>query len=163
GDIGERVKTVLEEPPALLVLNGGQESAPFLSALYEATLDDGNRPTVEIPARLSPAATVDYSQLPTAEDLLPECLTSATGYQPGRAACPVGHGHGAGRCGPGDPDRLRGLHRLRGLPARDAHGARDERARHRRLRRPDGRPRTRAALRRADRGDARVQLVGGER
>ena len=83
GDIGERVKTVLEEPPALLVLNGGQESAPFLSALYEATLDDGNRPTVEIPARLSPAATVDYSQLPTAEDLLPECLTSATGYQPG--------------------------------------------------------------------------------
>src|SRR5699024_11770678 len=34
-------------------------------------------------ARLSPAATVDYSQLTTAEDLLPDCLTSATGYQPG--------------------------------------------------------------------------------
>lgn len=83
GDIGARVEAVLQEPPALLVLNGGQESAPFLSALYEATLDEGNRPTIEIPARLSPAATVDYSQLPLAEDLVPKCLASATGYQPG--------------------------------------------------------------------------------
>lgn len=83
GDIAARVKAVLKEPPALLVLNGGQESAPFLSALYEATLDKGNRPTIDIPKRLSPAAVVDYSQLPIAKDLLPESLTSATGYQPG--------------------------------------------------------------------------------
>src|SRR5699024_1208432 len=83
GDIGARVKAVLKEPPALLLLTGGQDAAPFLSALYEATRHDGNRPTIEIPARLSPAPTVDYSQLTVAEQLLPECLTSATGYQPG--------------------------------------------------------------------------------
>src|SRR5699024_9859199 len=83
GDIGDRVKTVLEAPPALMVLNGGQEAAPSLTAPNEATLDGGNRTTAGSPARLSPAATVDYSQLPTAEDVLPECLTSATGYQPG--------------------------------------------------------------------------------
>ncbi|MDN5899107.1 MAG: ABC transporter substrate-binding protein [Brachybacterium sp.] len=83
GDIGARVKAVLKEPPALLVLNGGQESASVLSALHKATADEDGRRTIEIPTRLSPAATVDYSQLPIAEELLPECLTSATGYQPG--------------------------------------------------------------------------------
>ncbi|WP_394214664.1 ABC transporter substrate-binding protein [Brachybacterium vulturis] len=92
GDIGARVKSVLQEPPALLVLNGGQESAPFLSALYDATLDEDDRPTITIPARLSPAATVDYSQLPVAEELLPDCLSSATGYQPGGE---ITAGHGA--------------------------------------------------------------------
>ncbi|ASK66971.1 amino acid ABC transporter substrate-binding protein [Brachybacterium avium] len=83
GDIGARVKQVLKEPPALLVLNGGQESASFLSALHEATADEDGRRTIEIPAQLSPAATVDYSQLPIAEELAPECLTSAAGFQPG--------------------------------------------------------------------------------
>lgn len=83
GDIGARVKAVLKEPPALLVLNGGQEAAPFLSALHRATLDDDGRPTIQVPARLAPAATVDYSQLAIAKDLVPECLATATGYQPG--------------------------------------------------------------------------------
>ena len=83
GDIGAQVKAVLKEPPALIVLNGGQEAAPFLSALYEATLDEGNRPTVTLPVRLPPAAVVDYSQLPVAEHLVAECLTAATGYRPG--------------------------------------------------------------------------------
>ena len=83
GDIGERVAAVLKTPPALLVVNGGAEVAPFLSALYEKTLDEGKRPTIEIPARLSPAATIDYAQLSVAEDLHAECLTTATGYEPG--------------------------------------------------------------------------------
>lgn len=83
GDVKKRVEKVLEEPPALLVFNGGAEAAPFLSALYKETLDKGQRPTVEFPTRLPPAATLDYSQLPVAEDLAPKCLGSATGYEPG--------------------------------------------------------------------------------
>lgn len=83
GDVGKRVETVLKKPPALLVLNGGQESAPFLSALYKATLDEDGRPALKIPARLAPAAVADYSQLPIAKDLLAECLTDSTGYEPG--------------------------------------------------------------------------------
>lgn len=85
GDVGARVTTVLEDPPALLVFNGGPEAAPFLSALYEATLDEGQRPKIDFPKRLSPAATVDYSLDPSAKDLAPGCLDSATGYQPGDA------------------------------------------------------------------------------
>ncbi|MGP9537073.1 ABC transporter substrate-binding protein [Brachybacterium sp. AOP43-C2-M15] len=83
GAVDERVDAVLKAEPALLVFNGGAEAAPFLSALYQETLDEGQRPTIEIPARLSPAATVDYAQLPVAEDLVPDCLTSATGMVPG--------------------------------------------------------------------------------
>ena len=85
GDIGARVKKVLADPPALLVFNGGEEAAPFLSALHSATLDGGQRPEVEFPKRLAPAATIDYSQEPVAEDLVPGCLASATGFEPGDA------------------------------------------------------------------------------
>lgn len=85
GDVDARVKRVLEDPPALLVFNGGPEAAPFLSALYTATLDEGQRPEIDFPKRLSPAATVDYALDPSAEDLAPGCLDSATGYQPGDA------------------------------------------------------------------------------
>lgn len=83
GDIDARVRAVLKTPPALLVVNGGQETAPLLSALYAATLDADGRPTIQFPLRLAPAAVVDYATLPMAKDLLPECLTGATGYQPG--------------------------------------------------------------------------------
>ena len=90
GDIGARVKAVLESPPALLVANGGAELAPFLSALHTATLDEGKRPTIEFPRRVSPAATIDYSQEPVAKDLAPESLTAVTGYEPG-GEITVGH------------------------------------------------------------------------
>lgn len=73
------VAKVLKTPPALLVVNSGPEAGPFLSALYAATLDKDKRPTVEIPTRLGPAASVDYVDA----ELLPECLSSATGYVPG--------------------------------------------------------------------------------
>jgi len=85
GDIAARVKKVLESPPALLVTNGGAELAPFLSALHTATLDEGKRPTVEFPRRVSPWATIDYSKEPVAADLAPESLSSVTGYEPGGA------------------------------------------------------------------------------
>ncbi len=83
GDVAARVATVLEQPPALLVFNGGAEAAPFLSALHRATLDEGQRPTIQFPKRLAPAAVIDYSQEPVAKDLAPECLVGATGYEPG--------------------------------------------------------------------------------
>ncbi|MGP9581832.1 ABC transporter substrate-binding protein [Brachybacterium sp. AOP35-5H-19] len=83
GDIAARVKAVMDAPPSLLIFNGGAEAAPFLSALYSATLDPGQRPKVEFPKRLAPAATVDFSREQVAEDLVPECLTSATSYEPG--------------------------------------------------------------------------------
>ncbi|AXK45028.1 ABC transporter substrate-binding protein [Brachybacterium saurashtrense] len=83
GDVEQRVQAVLEEPPALLVVEGGPETAPFLSALHEATLGENGRPEVQFPRRLGPTATVDYSRMPIAEDLAPECLSAATGYQPG--------------------------------------------------------------------------------
>lgn len=83
GDVAARVKAVLDAPPALLVFNGGAEAAPFLSALYRATLDDGQQPTIQFPQRLGPSATIDYSQEQVAKELAPECLTSATGYEPG--------------------------------------------------------------------------------
>ena len=83
GDIPARVKAVLKEPPALVVLNGGQESARFLSALHRATLDEDGRAELQIPSQLAPAATLDYSQQSLGKDLLAECLTTATGYQPG--------------------------------------------------------------------------------
>lgn len=79
GDIGAIVQKVVSAHPALLVVNSGAEAGPLLSALYEAALDEGNRPTIEIPVRLSPAATVDY----TKDELAPECLTRATGWEPG--------------------------------------------------------------------------------
>ncbi|MFC7457879.1 ABC transporter substrate-binding protein [Brachybacterium sp. GCM10030267] len=79
GTIGKIVEKVLESPPALLVVNGGPEAGRLLSELYKATLDEGQRPTVEFPTRLSPAATVDYAD----EQLAPECLTRATGFEPG--------------------------------------------------------------------------------
>lgn len=85
GDVAARVKAVLADPPALLVFNGGAEAAPFLSALHSATLDEGQRPEVEFPKRLAPAATIDYSQEPGAEDLVPGCLADATGFEPGDA------------------------------------------------------------------------------
>lgn len=75
------VDEVVAKHPALLVVNGGPEVGPFISALHEATLDEGNRPTIEIPVRLSPAATVDYSK----SELAPECLTRSTGWVPGGA------------------------------------------------------------------------------
>lgn len=78
-DVGAVVEAVLADPPALLVVNGGPEAGPFLSALYEATLDASQQPTVQIASRLSPAASVDYSEA----QLAPECLASATGYLPG--------------------------------------------------------------------------------
>jgi branched-chain amino acid transport system substrate-binding protein len=78
-----RVQAVLKSPPALLVANGGAELAPFLSALHTATLDEGQRPTVQFPRRVPPWATIDYSSEPVAEDLVPEALTSVTGYEPG--------------------------------------------------------------------------------
>lgn len=83
GDIAARVKAVTDAPPALLIFNGGAEAAPFLSALYDATLDEGQRPTVEFPKRLAPAATVDYSREQVAKELSPDSLTSATSYEPG--------------------------------------------------------------------------------
>ncbi|WP_422117442.1 ABC transporter substrate-binding protein [Brachybacterium sp. UNK5269] len=83
GDVAARVAAVLEHPPALLVFNGGAEAAPFLSALRLATLDEGQRPTVEFPKRLAPAAVIDYAQEPVAPDLAPKCLVGATGYEPG--------------------------------------------------------------------------------
>ncbi|PMC75833.1 ABC transporter substrate-binding protein [Brachybacterium sp. UMB0905] len=85
GDVGARVKKVLKKPPALLVLNGGAEAAPFLSALYKATLDEGQRPKIEIPTRLSPGSVIDFSREPIAKDLAPECLTKATAFEPGAA------------------------------------------------------------------------------
>lgn len=90
GDIGARVKAVLESPPALLVANGGAELAPFLSALHTATLDEGKRPRIEFPRWVSPAVTIDYSQEPVAKDLAPESLTAVTGYEPG-GEITVGH------------------------------------------------------------------------
>ena len=83
GDLEVRVKKVLEDPPALLVANGGPELAPFLSALHTATLDEDDRPTVQFPRQVPPWATIDYSREPVAEDLVPEALASTTGYQPG--------------------------------------------------------------------------------
>lgn len=83
GDLGPLVEAVLAEPPALLVVNSGPEAAPFLSALYEATLDEGRRPTVRFPVRLPAAAVRDYARAPGAEDLLPDCLATATGREPG--------------------------------------------------------------------------------
>ncbi|GAA1489527.1 ABC transporter substrate-binding protein [Brachybacterium sacelli] len=73
------VKKVLKTPPALLVVNGGPEVGPFLSALHEATLDDRKRPTVEFARRLSPASSVDYSEA----KLAAETLSEATGHLPG--------------------------------------------------------------------------------
>ena len=79
GDVAAVATTVLETPPALVVLNGGAEAGPFLAALHTANLDEGGRPVLQIPAELSPNATVSYldSELPV------ECLTSAHGYEPG--------------------------------------------------------------------------------
>lgn len=78
-DPGARVEEVLASPPALLVVDGGPEVGPFLSALHEATLDEDQRPTVEIPIRLGPAATVDYADAQLAQ----EALARATGQEPG--------------------------------------------------------------------------------
>ncbi|MGO2772555.1 MAG: ABC transporter substrate-binding protein [Brachybacterium tyrofermentans] len=78
-DLDAVVEAILAEPPALLVVNGGREAGPLLSALHDATLDGSQQPTVQIAARLSPAATADYSE----DDLAPGCLVSATGYFPG--------------------------------------------------------------------------------
>lgn len=78
-DSGALVEEVLESPPGLLVVNGGPEVGPFLSGLHEATLDEGQRPTVEVPVRLNPAATVDYVDA----ELAPESLMQATGHEPG--------------------------------------------------------------------------------
>lgn len=78
-DIDDLVATVVEKRPALLVVNSGPEAGPFLSALHEATLDEGNRPTLEIQVRLSPAASVDYSQA----GLAAESLRNARGWEPG--------------------------------------------------------------------------------
>ncbi|WP_114856083.1 ABC transporter substrate-binding protein [Brachybacterium sp. YJGR34] len=83
GNVGERVSAVLETPPALLVVNGGPEAGPFLSALREATLDEDGRPAVEFPIRLGPAATLDYSQIAAGDSLVAESLAGATGYEPG--------------------------------------------------------------------------------
>src|SRR5690606_39354993 len=77
-------------PPARQVANGGEELDPFLSALHTATLDEGKRPRIEFPRRVSPAATIDYSQEPVAKDLAPESLTAVTGYEPG-GEITVGH------------------------------------------------------------------------
>ena len=80
GEVAPVVEKILATPPALLVVNGGPEAGPLLSALHEATLDEeGKRPTVEFARRLSPAASVDYS----AAELAPESLSAATGYLPG--------------------------------------------------------------------------------
>lgn len=79
GEVAPLVEKVLKTPPALLVVNGGPEAGPFLSALYSATLDERDRPTVEFPWRLSPAASVDYADA----ELAPESLSAATGYLPG--------------------------------------------------------------------------------
>ncbi len=78
-DLDAVVEAILAEPPALLVVNGGREAGPLLSALHDATLDGSQEPTVQIAARLSPAATADYSE----DDLAPGCLASATGFLPG--------------------------------------------------------------------------------
>ena len=88
GDVAARVRTVLQDPPALLVVNSGPEAAPFFSALYEATLDEDGRPEISIPIRLSPAATVDYAQLPAGEGMAADCLGDATGYEPGGEITP---------------------------------------------------------------------------
>lgn len=79
GDPGALVEEVLASPPGLLVVNGGPEIGPFLSALHEATLDEGQRPTVEVPVRVNPAATVDYVDA----ELAPDSLGRATGHEPG--------------------------------------------------------------------------------
>lgn len=83
GDVAARVGAVLETPPALLVLNGGAEAAPFLSALREATLDEGGRPSVEFPVRVAPWAVIDYAQEEVAGSLAAESLSTATGFEPG--------------------------------------------------------------------------------
>ncbi|MGP5087344.1 ABC transporter substrate-binding protein [Brachybacterium tyrofermentans] len=80
-DLDAVVEAVLAEPPALLVVNGGPEVGPLLSALHDATRDGSQQPAVTIPSRLGPAASVDYSE----DALTPECLASATGYLPGDA------------------------------------------------------------------------------
>lgn len=79
GDVNALVASVLETRPALLIVNGGPETGPFLSALHTATLEGGQRPTVEIAAQLSPAASVNYAEA----DLAAECLSRAKGLEPG--------------------------------------------------------------------------------
>ncbi|MGP5695153.1 ABC transporter substrate-binding protein [Brachybacterium alimentarium] len=82
GDLGstdDLVAALLDDPPALLVLNGGGEAGTLLSALHTASRDENGRRTVTIPARLGPAASIDYS----GAGLAAGCLESATGYEPG--------------------------------------------------------------------------------
>lgn len=83
GDVGAMVKAVLKDLPALVVVNGGPETASFVSALYKAGLDDDGRPERRLPVRLSPAATLDHVALGTTEGLVPGCYDSASGYRPG--------------------------------------------------------------------------------
>lgn len=83
GDVGALVNGVLAELPALVVVNGGPETAAFVSALYEAGLDADGRPERRLPVHLGPAATLDHVALGTAEGLVPGCYDGATGWRPG--------------------------------------------------------------------------------
>lgn len=83
GDVRARAASVLEDLPALVVVNGGPETAAFVSALHEASLDADGRPERRLPVRLGPAATLDHAALGTADGLVPGCYAGATGYRPG--------------------------------------------------------------------------------
>lgn len=79
GDVDGLVAQLVEDPPAVLVLNGGPECAALASTLHTASLDEGNRPRFEVAVRLAPHAAIDHS----GSEFAPESLTRATGYEPG--------------------------------------------------------------------------------
>lgn len=86
GSTKKAVSMITKQKPAVVVVHGdGAVIAPFLKALHEATTDGDDRSTLDVALRLTPPATIDYSELGLPE----KALARAEGYQPGGELTPL--------------------------------------------------------------------------
>ena len=83
GSFGDRaavVDKIVKAKPYLLVVNGpSTDAGPLLSDLWKATLDEGQRPTLDIQVRVGPAAVMDFKD----DALQADCLSRTVGQQGG--------------------------------------------------------------------------------
>lgn len=79
GDIEKLAKKVVAKKPALVVIDRAEESGPIAAAIYRASLDKDGRPKIDIPIRLGPYGSADYSEIVEKA----EALSSTTGFHPG--------------------------------------------------------------------------------
>lgn len=80
-DLGGPIDEILAEPPALVVIDAGEETPQIISEIHRRTLGPDGRQQLTIPIR-----TTYYNSMPWGDQVPPESMEHTTGCRPGDPA-----------------------------------------------------------------------------